>query len=151
LPTQFDRYPSPVYRTERPPLFIILRACRGSSATAETCPDSSAVGLSSSRLTEIYYIIVYNNITRRHSIRRPYSEPLPWWAKNYKSSAVAEVTDRGHNRHGPKRGSFVGELGPRLTQCGLGRGLLLYQVAFSSIQPFGHNRYGPKIGRLCPF
>ena len=104
LPTRFDRYPSPVYRTERPPLFIILRACRGSSATAETCPDSSAVGLSSSRLTEIYYIIVYNNITRRHTIRRPYSEPLPWWAKNYKSSAVAEVSDRGHNRQGPKRG-----------------------------------------------
>jgi len=35
-----------------------------------------------------------------------------------KSSAVAEMGDRGHNRHGPKRGgllcSFRGELGPRL-------------------------------------
>ena len=39
-----------------------------------------------------------------------------------------------------------GELGPRLTQCGLGRGLLPYQVASSSIQPFGYNRHGPKTG-----
>jgi len=30
-------------------------------------------------------------------------------------------------------------LGPHLTQCGLGRGLPLYQVASASIQPFGHN------------
>jgi len=29
-----------------------------------------------------------------------------------------------------------GELGPHLTQCGLGRGLSPYQVASSSIQPF---------------
>jgi len=72
--------------------------------------------------------------------------------------------NRGHNRRGPKRGRllylFRGKLCPRLTQCGLGRGLLLYQVASSSIQPFGHNRYGPKIGEgavpllgegeLCP-
>ena len=59
-----------------------------------------------------------------------------------KSSAVAEIGDRGHNRHGPKRGGllcpFCGQLGPRLTQCGLGRGLLPYQVVSSSIQPFGH-------------
>jgi len=38
------------------------------------------------------------------------------------------------------------ELGARLLQCGLGRGLLPHQVASSSIQPFGHNRHGPKIG-----
>ena len=31
------------------------------------------------------------------------------------------------------------ELGPHLTQCGLGRGLPPYQVASWSIQPFGHN------------
>jgi len=42
----------------------------------------------------------------------------------------------------PLRG---GELGPRLTQCGLGRGLLSYQVASSSIQPFGHSM-GRKLG-----
>jgi len=45
---------------------------------------------------------------------------------NYnKSSAVAEMGDRGHNRHEFKSG-----------------GLLLYQVASSSIQPFGHNSVG---------
>jgi len=31
------------------------------------------------------------------------------------------------------------ELEPRPVQCGLGRGLLTYQAASSSIQPFGHN------------
>ena len=54
-----------------------------------------------------------------------------------------------------KRGAAVplspgGELGPRLTQCGLGRALLPYQVVSSFIQPFGHNRHGPKTGGLCP-
>jgi len=66
------------------------------------------------------------------------------------SLAAAEMGDRGYNTHGPKRGgllcSFRGELGPRQIQCGLGRGLLPYQVASSSIQPFGHNRHWPKIG-----
>jgi len=46
---------------------------------------------------------------------------------------------------------FAGELGPRLTQCGLGRGLLPYQVVFSSIQPFGHNRHGLKTRSCVPF
>ena len=52
-----------------------------------------------------------------------------------KSSAVADMGDRGHNRHGPKRGGggavvpLSRELGLRLVQCGLGRGLLPYQVA----------------------
>jgi len=67
-----------------------------------------------------------------------------------KSSAVAEMGDRGHSRHGPKReGAAVSlsrELGPRLVQCGRGRGLLPYQAASSPIQPFGHNRHGPKLG-----
>jgi len=44
-----------------------------------------------------------------------------------------------------------GEQGPRLTQCGLGRGLLPYKMASSSIQPFGHNRHGPKIGGAVTF
>ena len=66
---------------------------------------------------------------------------------NYKSSAVAEMGDCGHNRHGPKRGGgvlcpFHGALGTRLIQCGLRRCLLPYQVASSSIQPFGHNSVG---------
>jgi len=69
-----------------------------------------------------------------------------------KSSAVVEMGDGDHNRHEPKRGGgccapFAGrELIPRLTQCGLGRGLLPYQAASSSIQPFVHSRHGPKIG-----
>ena len=61
--------------------------------------------------------------------------------------------DRGHNRHGPKRVGEAAvplsrgrELGPRLTQCGLGWGLLPYEVASLSIQPFGHNRHGRKLG-----
>ena len=98
----------------------------------------------------------------------------------YKSSAVAEMGDRGHNRHGPKRGGgavpFRGALESvycyslyhcyyvtvlhvyvqlrsviltnkrrfrfSLIQCGLCRGLLPYQVASSSIEPFGHNSIG---------
>jgi len=73
-----------------------------------------------------------------------------------KSSAVAEMGDRGHNRHGPKKrgrccAPFAGELGPRLTQCGLGRGLLPCQVASSSIQRFGHNAHEPKTGGCAPF
>jgi len=61
-----------------------------------------------------------------------------------KSSAVAEMGDRVHNRHGPKRWGllcpFRADLGPRLIQCGLDQGLLPYQVASSSIQLFGHNK-----------
>jgi len=74
-----------------------------------------------------------------------------------KSSAVAEMGDRGHNRHGPKRGGGAavplsrGELGPHVTQCGLGRDILPYQVASSSIQPFDHNRHGSKTGGCAPF
>jgi len=44
-----------------------------------------------------------------------------------------------------------GELDPNLTQYGLSRGLLPYQVASSSTQPFGHNRHGPKTGGCAPF
>jgi len=67
-----------------------------------------------------------------------------------KSSAVAEMGDRGHNRHGPKRGGCCAfadsSIGTRLIQSDLGRGLLPYQVASSSIQLFGHNRHGSTIG-----
>jgi len=38
-----------------------------------------------------------------------------------------------------KCGGLLWGLGPHLTQCGLGRGLPLYQVASWSIQTFGHN------------
>jgi len=39
-------------------------------------------------------------------------------------------------------------LGPHLTQCGLGRGIPLYQVASSSIQPFGHNCWNATLLRV---
>jgi len=45
---------------------------------------------------------------------------------------------------------FGGELGPHVTQGGLGRGLPLYQVASWSIQPFAHNRHGQKWGGAVP-
>ena len=62
------------------------------------------------------------------------------------------TTDMG----GRKEGAAVPhslELGPRLglVKCGLGRGLLPYHAASSSIQPFGHNRCGPKTGWGCAF
>jgi len=43
-----------------------------------------------------------------------------------------------------------GELGSRLTQHGLGRGLLQYQVAFTSIHPFATIDMGRKLGAV-PF
>ena len=79
---------------------------------------------------------------------------LPAELISNKSSAVAEMGDRGHNRHGLKEGDavpFRGALGTRLIQCGLCGGLLPYQVASSSIQPFGHNRHGSKTGGCAPF
>ena len=55
----------------------------------------------------------------------------------------------GHNRHQPESGRGIlcpfawGELGSHLTQCRLGWGLPLYQVASGSIQSFGtiHQRH----------
>ena len=47
---------------------------------------------------------------------------LPYGTIGGKSSAVAEMGDRGHNGHGPKRGGAAvplsRELGPSLIQCG---------------------------------
>jgi len=73
-----------------------------------------------------------------------------------KISVVAEMGDRCHNRHGPKRG---GKAAVPVTQGSwvsvyhsvLGRGLLPYQAASSSIQPFGYNRQQTKNWGLCPF
>ena len=60
--------------------------------------------------------------------------------------------DMAEKRGGAAVHLSLGQLGPHLTQCGLDQGLLPYQVASSSIQPFGHNRHGSKIGwGLCPF
>jgi len=71
----------------------------------------------------------------------------------YKCSAVAEMGDRlATVDMGRKLGCVLlwRELGPHLTQCGVGRGLPSYQVASWSNQPFGHNRHGPKIGGCAP-
>ena len=43
------------------------------------------------------------------------------------------------------------ELGPRQTQCCLGRDLPLYQVASWSIQLFDHNKHGQKVWGCAPF
>ena len=42
---------------------------------------------------------------------------------------------------------LLGELGPHVTQCGLGWGLPPYQMASWSIQPFGHNSHWLQIIR----
>jgi len=76
-----------------------------------------------------------------------------------KSSAVAEIGDCGHKRHGPKSllCPFRGEVGPRLIQCGLGRGLLQYRTNWR-LHPSSHLAtidMGQKIvwawGWVCPF
>ena len=64
--------------------------------------------------------------------------------------------DRGHNRHGQKRQGrllcpFRCRAGSPSNTMWPGRGLLPYQAASSSIQPFGHNRHGPKTGSCAPF
>jgi len=67
------------------------------------------------------------------------TKPVPSFNK---CSAVAEMGDRlATIDMGRKLGVplWGGELGPHLTQFGLGRGLPPYQMASWSIQPFGHN------------
>jgi len=61
-----------------------------------------------------------------------------------KSSAVAEMGDRLAQWGWAEKGGVLyhfpwWDLGPHLTQCGLGWGLPPHQVASWSIQPFGHN------------
>jgi len=80
-------------------------------------------------------ILCANNLTR---------------AQQYWRWVTVTTIDMGR-KEGGHCAAFTQKLGPRLTQCGLGRGLLLYQMACSSIQPFGHNRHGPKTGGQCPF
>ena len=63
---------------------------------------------------------------------------LPWAVQN-KSSAVAEMGDSGHNRHGPKGGGvlcpFRGALGTHLIQCGLRGGLYLASSSTAAVWP----------------
>ena len=65
----------------------------------------------------------------------------------YKSSAVAEMGDRGHNRHGLKEGGSAplsrSAGNPSNTMWPVGRSTSVpIKVASSSIQPFGHNSVG---------
>jgi len=74
-----------------------------------------------------------------------------------KSSAVAEMGDRGHNRHGPKRGGAAmplsRKLGPRLIQCGLDQGPSPCQVPSWSMasRRFATIDMGRKLGAPPPF
>jgi len=88
-----------------------------------------------------------NHLLVTHGCHKFYLGQVNLGDRLYKSSTVAEMGDRGHNRHRPKRGGgvlcpFRRALGTRLIQCGLRRCLLPYQVASSSIQPFGYNSVG---------
>jgi len=145
--------------------FAMLQCiARGLSARADPCleslrlgsefwnglpPDVRIVAAAAEYIT-LQLLLRYLFLLSPHSMRRDISFTFV-----NKNSARAEMGDRGHNRHGPKRGGcsahFVGELGPHLTQCGLGRDLLPYQMASSSIQPFGHNRHEPKTGGCANF
>ena len=68
---------------------------------------------------------------------------------SYKSSAVAEMGDHGHNKNGPKKGAAVplswrGSWVPAWTE-------VYFRTKSSSIQPFGHHRHGLKNGCWTPF
>jgi len=89
----------------------------------------------------------YTNVTDRQTGQRVAQKlSSVTVTKKDKSSAMAErwatvaTIDMGL-----KEGvlcPFRGVLGTSLIQCGLRRGLLTYQVASSSIQPFDHNSVG---------
>jgi len=59
----------------------------------------------------------------------------------------------GLNRHWPKTGGLCpllkGELGPHLTQCGLGQGLPPYQVASLFTSHLATNDMGQKLGAMA--
>jgi len=78
-----------------------------------------------------------------HSIWHPVSKTR---AQQKLRWASVDTIDMGR-KDGGLLCPFRAELGPRLIQCGLGRGLLPYQVASSSMQPFGHKiNMGQKLG-----
>ena len=91
------------------------------------------------------------NIYTSHPLKLFHLHCGPWkrsqliFVRNFvnNSSAVAEMGDRlatigmGRKWEGLLWEGAESPVGPHLTQCGLGRGLPLYQVASWSIQPFG--------------
>ena len=70
-----------------------------------------------------------------------------------KRSAVAEMSDRGHNRHRPRKGGGASvPLSPTaVTPSNIMWPAGTYQAVSSSIQPFGHNSHEPKTGGCAPF
>ena len=78
--------------------------------------------------------------------------PVRAWRHPKYKVTVAEMGDRlATIDMGQKLGTvplLEGELGPHVTQCGLGRGLPSYQVASGCIQPFSHNKHGQIIGAV---
>ena len=59
--------------------------------------------------------------------------------------ATTNMGRKEESRYAPFGGGER-ELGPHLTQCGLGRGLPMYQVASWFIQLFGHNGHSRNVG-----
>jgi len=69
------------------------------------------------------------------------------YGKNALSSAVAEMGDRGYNRHGPKRGGGAVPISrsagnPSNTMWPAPMSTSVPSGVFISIQPFGHNSVG---------
>jgi len=70
-----------------------------------------------------------------------------------KSSAVIDMGNHGHNRHGPKRGGccapFVGAAGSPSNTMWPGPRYTSVPSGILSIQPFGHNgHWGSKLGAV---
>jgi len=98
-------------------------------------PISVTAEVLSVKVQEAYlYSAYYDLLISRRSYMAHVNEGAQFWGDHlYKNAAVAEMGDWGHNRHGPKRGGGLmcplrGELGPRVIQCGMGTGLIPYQV-----------------------
>jgi len=85
----------------------------------------------------------YSVCNDKPHLRSTAMRPKKTQTSQNKCSAVAEMGDRLATIDlGRKLGGcspLEGELGPHVTQCGLGRGLPACQVSPWSIQPFGHN------------
>ena len=71
---------------------------------------------------------------------------------HHNSSAVAEMGDRGHNRHmGRKEGGRGGAGSPSNTMWPGPRSTSVPNGVLIPSSPFGHNGHGPKIGGCAPF
>jgi len=89
----------------------------------EICCTWLAENTGCNKSTKIHHLCTITQLCRALSSQLRHVSTI-----RNKSSAVAEIGDRGHNRHGPKRGGAAmplsRKLGPRLIQCGLDQGPL---------------------------